>query len=103
MVYEANARLRDPVYGCAGAICHLQRQVSELQGELAKAQAEIVAIQLQKSNLLTLICMDDQDQHMFSYGQCVDDTNQNVSFDELYGIGSFMDSSYANSLESLWA
>ncbi|KAJ0798534.1 putative transcription factor LOB family [Helianthus annuus] len=24
MVYEANARLRDPVYGCAGAICQLQ-------------------------------------------------------------------------------
>ncbi|KAK1284150.1 LOB domain-containing protein 11 [Acorus calamus] len=27
MVYEANARIRDPVYGCAGAICQLQKQV----------------------------------------------------------------------------
>uniref|UniRef100_A0A0D9ZTL9 LOB domain-containing protein n=1 Tax=Oryza glumipatula TaxID=40148 RepID=A0A0D9ZTL9_9ORYZ len=26
MVYEANARIRDPVYGCAGAICQLQKQ-----------------------------------------------------------------------------
>lgn len=58
MVYEANARVRDPVYGCAGAICHLQKQVSDLQAELAKAQAEIVNMQCQQANLLTLICMD---------------------------------------------
>lgn len=58
MVYEANARVRDPVYGCAGVICHLQKQVSDLQAELAKAQAEIVNMQFQQTNLLTLICMD---------------------------------------------
>ncbi|XP_042001428.1 LOB domain-containing protein 1-like [Salvia splendens] len=56
MVYEANARLRDPVYGCAGAICHLQKQISELQAELAKAQAEIMNMQCQNSNLFELIC-----------------------------------------------
>lgn len=56
MVYEANARLRDPVYGCAGAICHLQNQIGELQAELAKAQAEILNIQCQNSNLFELIC-----------------------------------------------
>nr|XP_043634678.1 LOB domain-containing protein 1-like [Erigeron canadensis] len=52
MVYEANSRLRDPVYGCAGAICQLQKQVSELQAELAKAKAEV----LQQSTLLSMIC-----------------------------------------------
>ncbi|KVI04992.1 lateral organ boundaries domain-containing protein [Cynara cardunculus var. scolymus] len=57
MVYEANARLRDPVYGCAGTICHLQKQISELQGELAKAQAEMVNLQCRQSNILTLIRM----------------------------------------------
>lgn len=58
MVYEANARLRDPVYGCAGAICQLQKQVSELQVQLAKAQAELVNMQCQQGNLIALICMD---------------------------------------------
>ncbi|KAK4358760.1 hypothetical protein RND71_020989 [Anisodus tanguticus] len=58
MVYEANARLRDPVYGCAGAICQLQKQVSELQAQLAKAQAEVVNMQCQQSNLMALICME---------------------------------------------
>ncbi|KVI09738.1 LOB domain-containing protein 1-like [Cynara cardunculus var. scolymus] len=64
MVYEANARLRDPVYGCAGAICQLQKQVSELQAELAKAQAEVLNMQCQQSNLLSLICMEMDQQHV---------------------------------------
>ncbi|XP_021744341.1 LOB domain-containing protein 1-like [Chenopodium quinoa] len=58
MVYEANARLRDPVYGCAGAICQIQKQVSELQAELAKAKAEVVNMQCQQANLLAFICME---------------------------------------------
>lgn len=57
MVYEASARIRDPVYGCAGAICQLQKQVSELQAQLAKAQGELVNMQCQQANLIALICM----------------------------------------------
>ncbi|KAI3450515.1 hypothetical protein Pfo_007180 [Paulownia fortunei] len=63
MVYEANARLRDPVYGCAGAICQLQKQVSELQEQLAKAQAEIFNMQCQHANLMALICMEMPPPH----------------------------------------
>ncbi|XP_059666786.1 LOB domain-containing protein 12-like [Cornus florida] len=48
LVYEANARMRDPVYGCAGAISYLQDQVSELQMQLAMAQAEILCFQMQQ-------------------------------------------------------
>ncbi|OWM70153.1 LOB domain-containing protein 1-like [Punica granatum] len=58
MVYEANARLRDPVYGCSGTISRLQKQISELQAELAKMQAESVNIQCQNSHLLALLCME---------------------------------------------
>ncbi|KAJ7947770.1 putative LOB domain-containing protein [Quillaja saponaria] len=58
MVYEASARIRDPVYGCAGAICQLQKQVNELQAQLAKAQAEAVNMQIQQANLVALICME---------------------------------------------
>ncbi|GFQ03421.1 LOB domain-containing protein 11 [Phtheirospermum japonicum] len=62
MVYEANARLRDPVYGCAGAICQLQKQINELQAELAKAQAEILNFQCQNANLCELICKHDHNK-----------------------------------------
>uniref|UniRef100_A0A803M7Z5 LOB domain-containing protein n=1 Tax=Chenopodium quinoa TaxID=63459 RepID=A0A803M7Z5_CHEQI len=63
MVYEANARLRDPVYGCAGAICQLQKQVNDLQAQLAKAQAEILNMKCQQTNLLALICMEMAHDH----------------------------------------
>jgi len=46
MVYEANARVRDPVYGCVGAISSLQQQVDVLQTQLAQAQAEVVHMKM---------------------------------------------------------
>uniref|UniRef100_A0A453FU77 LOB domain-containing protein n=1 Tax=Aegilops tauschii subsp. strangulata TaxID=200361 RepID=A0A453FU77_AEGTS len=41
LVYEANLRLRDPVYGCMGAISMLQQQVNALEAELQAVRAEI--------------------------------------------------------------
>ncbi|KAL0643112.1 hypothetical protein Bca4012_041402 [Brassica carinata] len=42
LAYEAEARVRDPVYGCVGAISYLQRQVHRLQKELDAANADLV-------------------------------------------------------------
>lgn len=42
LAYEAEARVRDPVYGCVGAISFLQRQVQRLQKELETANADLI-------------------------------------------------------------
>ncbi|KAI4374588.1 hypothetical protein MLD38_012568 [Melastoma candidum] len=42
LAYEAEARVRDPVYGCVGAISYLQRQVHRLQKELDAANADLI-------------------------------------------------------------
>ncbi|KAF8112565.1 hypothetical protein N665_0063s0051 [Sinapis alba] len=42
LAYEAEARVRDPVYGCVGAISYLQRHVHRLQKELDAANADLV-------------------------------------------------------------
>nr|GMD73221.1 LOB domain-containing protein 15 [Ipomoea batatas] len=42
LVYEANVRLRDPVYGCMGAISALQQQIQFLQAELNAVRAELL-------------------------------------------------------------
>ncbi|KAJ8426430.1 hypothetical protein Cgig2_021037 [Carnegiea gigantea] len=69
LVYEAKARMRDPVYGCVRAITYLQNQVSQLQMQLAVAKAEIVYIQMQQqeaTNMATPIVQN-------SYFQVEDD------------------------------
>ncbi|KAK4417802.1 LOB domain-containing protein 25 [Sesamum alatum] len=42
LAYEADARLKDPVYGCVGAISVLQRQVLNLQKELDATNADLM-------------------------------------------------------------
>ncbi|XVF16359.1 hypothetical protein REPUB_Repub10bG0024600 [Reevesia pubescens] len=42
LAYEAEARMKDPVYGCVGAISVLQRQVMRLQRELDATNADLI-------------------------------------------------------------
>ncbi|GLT84442.1 hypothetical protein SLE2022_026720 [Rubroshorea leprosula] len=44
--YEAQARLRDPVYGCVAHIFALQQQVVNLQTELSYLQAHLATLEL---------------------------------------------------------
>ncbi|XP_076961026.1 LOB domain-containing protein 1-like [Bidens hawaiensis] len=96
MVYEANARLRDPVYGCAGTICQLQKQVNDLQAELAKAQAEMVNLQCRHSNILTLVRM--QMEKLPSLPLSPPSPQQNLS----ESITFFDDNANLASLDLLW-
>ncbi|GLJ18188.1 hypothetical protein SUGI_0321480 [Cryptomeria japonica] len=57
MVYEANARVKDPIYGCAGTVCQLQHQISELQSQLAASQAELMALHMHQANLPSLVSL----------------------------------------------
>lgn len=50
LVYEANVRLRDPVYGCMGAISALQQQVQVLEAELNILRAEIIKHSFRHTN-----------------------------------------------------
>ncbi|GLT38467.1 hypothetical protein SLA2020_127150 [Shorea laevis] len=53
LVYEANVRLRDPVYGCMGAISALQQQVQSLQAELNAVRGEILKYKYREANILS--------------------------------------------------
>ncbi|KAL2894241.1 LOB domain-containing protein 36, partial [Bienertia sinuspersici] len=41
LAYEAETRLRDPVYGCVGLICILQQRLKQVQGDLFSAKKEL--------------------------------------------------------------
>uniref|UniRef100_A0A7N0R8P0 LOB domain-containing protein n=1 Tax=Kalanchoe fedtschenkoi TaxID=63787 RepID=A0A7N0R8P0_KALFE len=93
MVYEASARIRDPVYGCAGAICHLQNHVRELQAQLAKSKAEIVNLQAHQAQLVALICVE------VSSAQPNNNTTKTAS-DQLFDCGGFFGSPLAEDFYS---
>ncbi|XP_057756304.1 LOB domain-containing protein 18-like [Arachis stenosperma] len=46
--YEAQARMRDPVYGCVGQICTLQQQVLALQAELSSLQNHLATMEIRQ-------------------------------------------------------
>ncbi|XP_030444421.1 LOB domain-containing protein 15 isoform X1 [Syzygium oleosum] len=52
LVYEANVRLRDPVYGCMGAISALQQQIQSLQAELNAVRAEILKYKYREAGII---------------------------------------------------
>ena len=82
LVYEANARVRDPVYGCVGAISFLQNQVSQLEMQLAVAQAEILCIQMEQEPNLRTHQIDQVDKSFLQSANNFDDNNipQYLSF-----------------------
>ncbi|KAI5064517.1 hypothetical protein GOP47_0021187 [Adiantum capillus-veneris] len=41
LAYEAQARMKDPVYGCVGAISYLKRHIETLEMEIRAARAEL--------------------------------------------------------------
>ncbi|XP_047980825.1 LOB domain-containing protein 1-like isoform X1 [Salvia hispanica] len=91
MVYEANARLREPVYGCAGAIWQLQKQVNDLHQQLAKAQAQLLNMQSQNANLMAIICMDMSSQNYHQHNLAtyiIGSTTTSFSDDDDLGFSS---------------
>ncbi|XP_055815242.1 LOB domain-containing protein 1-like [Solanum dulcamara] len=84
LIYEANARMRDPIYGSAGVISNLHDQMIKLQAQVALAQAEISNLKSQNANLMTLIHKQNSspdpflDSTLFPY----DDDNNNCYLGE---------------------
>ncbi|WZY92859.1 hypothetical protein YC2023_065188 [Brassica napus] len=53
LVYEANLRLRDPIYGCMGAISALQHHIQSLQSELTTVRTEILRHKYREAATIT--------------------------------------------------
>ncbi|KAL0537682.1 hypothetical protein IC582_026666 [Cucumis melo] len=72
MVYEASARMQDPVYGCVGTIAFLQNEVSRLEIQLGAAQAEILTLQMRQQETSTTFPttttqMDQDEQNLMIF------------------------------------
>ncbi|CAK9314595.1 unnamed protein product [Citrullus colocynthis] len=85
MVYEASARMRDPVYGCVGTISFLQNEVSRLEMQLGAAQAEILTLHMQQqvtpTTFPTTTHTDQDDQNLVIFSNA-DSSNSFHIFQE---------------------
>ncbi|KAK9035405.1 hypothetical protein V6N11_077447 [Hibiscus sabdariffa] len=50
IAYEAQARIRDPVYGCVAHIFALQQQVASLQAQLTQVKAQLAQTAMNSHN-----------------------------------------------------
>ena len=55
IIYEATTRLRDPVYGSAGAIFHLQKMIQDLNTQLDSIRTQTLVLQEQRDQLLGIL------------------------------------------------
>ncbi|KAK9704900.1 hypothetical protein RND81_07G018700 [Saponaria officinalis] len=68
ITYEAQARIRDPVYGCVAHIFALQQQVAYLQAQLMQAKAQVANIN-----------GNNMGNHQWSEASLLDHNNNNNS------------------------
>ncbi|XP_042507763.1 protein ASYMMETRIC LEAVES 2-like [Macadamia integrifolia] len=80
LAYEADARLRDPVYGCVGLISILQQRLRQVQFDLTNAKKELVGY-MGPSAMLPL--SHQHQHHQFLYQQLQQNPSSNMG---PYGI-----------------
>ncbi|KAF9687740.1 hypothetical protein SADUNF_Sadunf02G0124400 [Salix dunnii] len=90
LCYEALARVRDPVYGCAGHIFALQQQVVNLQAEVAYIQAHLSTLQCLPSPQPPPLCAQSHSlaslgssSEVPSFSKLATNSNIPMHFDEL--------------------
>lgn len=100
LAYEAEARLKDPVYGCVGAISVLQRQVLRLQKELDATNADLMRYASNEMSSHGYPSADDNMNHQMFNQQRSSSHNMNqygrsrmgiggVFYGQSYGMGNY--------------
>uniref|UniRef100_A0A7N0ZSU2 LOB domain-containing protein n=1 Tax=Kalanchoe fedtschenkoi TaxID=63787 RepID=A0A7N0ZSU2_KALFE len=54
LAYEAEARLRDPIYGCVGLISYLQQRLKQIQIDITEARKELATYVGPSAMLMTI-------------------------------------------------
>ncbi|XP_023640753.1 LOB domain-containing protein 13 isoform X1 [Capsella rubella] len=80
LVYEANLRLRDPIYGCMGAISALQHHIQSLQTELTTVRTDILRYKYREATTITSL------QNNNSFNNTT--TTSSLSCDHHHGLAS---------------
>ncbi|GLJ14856.1 hypothetical protein SUGI_0241660 [Cryptomeria japonica] len=86
MVFEASARVADPIYGCTGEVYRLQKKVLELQSQLESTQAELLNAQASMMSPLTRLSNGGQDKSTLGVTHDIDDIIILQDDEDLFGL-----------------
>lgn len=82
MVYEAGARVIDPVYGCTGVIFQLHKQILELQSQLASTKEKLEQTQACLASLTVGFDSTERQEHSPLYASQAILAQNKGSFDD---------------------
>ncbi|GLJ42970.1 hypothetical protein SUGI_0891610 [Cryptomeria japonica] len=87
LVYEAKARMEDPVNGCARTIHQLQKQIAELESQLAAKQEEIMNMHFACEKLLSPLTVESVDttSQQIEYSMC-DEVDPMMLWEPLWAV-----------------
>ncbi|XP_062209109.1 LOB domain-containing protein 16-like [Phragmites australis] len=95
VTYEAQARLRDPIYGCVAHIFALQQQVATLQMQVLQAKAQVAQTMAAGSPLLQRWPMEPESLSTQSSGcYSAPSCDGSASLQEMYCFGEQEEGSY---------
>lgn len=83
IAYEAMARVRDPVYGSAGIIFHLQEMVHELRSQLETTMAQVSELRAQRDQLQGIVVNAHVDPLFDAYNRTSQDDHQTIAYDPM--------------------
>ncbi|RWR96420.1 LOB domain-containing protein 12-like protein [Cinnamomum micranthum f. kanehirae] len=89
MVYEAKARLRDPIYGCAGVIFCLQKHLKDLEIQLQSTKAQFLESQAQRDQLLKVLAESNHFDPFAQFNNLISDRYNLVSDDNTLGCNPY--------------
>ncbi|EXB83877.1 hypothetical protein L484_023484 [Morus notabilis] len=83
IVYEAMARVRDPVCGSAGIIFHLQKMVHELRSQLETTTAQVSELRAQRDQLQGILMNAHVDPLFYAHNRTSQDDHQTIAYDPM--------------------
>lgn len=83
MVYEASARVIDPVHGCATEFSVLQKRIAELESQLAATQSDLNHLWFQYDKLARFLGIESPDSELVPYPAVLtSEAVENIMYEE---------------------
>lgn len=83
MLYEATARVNDPIKGCAGEVFQLQKEIAELESQLVATEADLNHMRSQYGKFIFLLGTGSLDDQLVNPEDATSGPGESIMYEEL--------------------